>query len=165
MQNVMRNSRKPLFEERGDILEHVILKGDQGHIEITFREIFGFPSQTSHAGGYDVCGDISIISRGYKVFSEVYFSTGELYLFYRELLKSYEIVSGKASLINFEKTLQITCEFRPRGHVEISGYFIERYDIDNELKFSFLSDQSYIKATLNLLNEIIEKYGDLKGIR
>ena len=50
------------------------------------------------------------------------------------------------------------------GHVVIEGTFSEENQFNNKLDFEFNTDQSYIKYTINELENIVNKYGGMKGI-
>ncbi|MBS1587933.1 MAG: hypothetical protein JSS82_20560 [Bacteroidetes bacterium] len=51
------------------------------------------------------------------------------------------------------------------GHVDVSGSFSETNEYANELIFVFKSDQTFIANTLRELSAIVDKYGDMKGVK
>jgi hypothetical protein len=144
-------------------MEQFNLKGDNGYIVISIDEIHGYPTTTSHFGGYDAKGTIEVKSGNYKVTGELWFTTGEVYSFYRQLLDCYKSLQGTATFSNYEVNLIIVVAFANRGQVIITGNYKEQAHVNNELRFEFSSDQSYMANTLSELTSIIEKYGDMKG--
>ncbi|XEC96710.1 hypothetical protein AB6A23_09350 [Paenibacillus tarimensis] len=103
------------------------IKGHQGYIYLSLEEVFGFPNETSHFGGYDVRGVFEVRSCYYFAKGELWFSTGEVFSFYNQLKDAYKSISGEASFINSEANAEIKIVFNAkRGHVVISGYFKEQ---------------------------------------
>jgi hypothetical protein len=51
-------------------MEEFTLKGNQGYIRFCLEEVMGFPSDTSHFGGYDTKGGVEIKSGNYYVHGE-----------------------------------------------------------------------------------------------
>jgi len=142
------------------------LKGKQGFIRIELKEVFGFPKETSYLGGYDVKGKIQIKSGNYYVKdAELWFSTGQIYEFYKQLLKCYEELEG---IINFPNTdsseLKLVLEFTGLGKFKIQGIFQEYLSVENFLEFEFESEQSYLISTLAELKEIVDYYGGNEGL-
>ena len=142
------------------------LKGKQGYIRIELTEVLGFPKETSYLGGYDVKGKIEIKSGNYYVKdAELWFSTGQIYEFYKQLLKCYKELKG---IINFQNPdsseLKLAIEFTGLGQFTIYGSFQEYFSKDDFLQFAFESEQSYLTSTLAELKEIVDFYGGNKGI-
>lgn len=146
-------------------MEKFTIKGNSDFITVIFEEVFGYPDSTSHFGGYDLRTFIEIKSGNFCVKSSLYTSTGELYEFYQNLKKCNEELTGTANFISYEGNLELIAEYDNLGHVNIKGAFTEQNQYDNELKFEFSSDQTFIKSTVNELGFIADKYGDKKGIK
>ncbi len=144
------------------------IKGSNGFIAITFKEVYDFPDRTSVLGGYEVRGNIEIQcgSKGwYSANGELYFSTGQVYTFYNQLNQAYENLSGEVIFINeYDKTLEVKIEFDDKGRVLITGQYQEFAHENNELTFEISSNQTYLSATIQELRSIVKKYGGLKGI-
>ncbi|MCM3630566.1 hypothetical protein M3194_24850 [Paenibacillus glycanilyticus] len=148
------------------ILLDFIVRGKQGSfIRITLDEIFGFPTTTSHFGGYDVKGSTEIKSGSYYVNGEVWFSTGDTYEFYNQIVRCYTELDGTAIFCSTEENLKFEVKFYNRGQVVIEGCFQEFAHEDNELKFEFESNQSFFVETLDGLKKVVNQYGGLKGVR
>ena len=65
------------------MMEKLSIKGESGNfIEIFYLEVYGFPDNTSHFGGYDVLAKINLKSEGFTINSNFYTSTGEIYTFF-----------------------------------------------------------------------------------
>lgn len=132
---------------------------------MTFAEVFCFPETTCHWGGYDLSSIIEIKSRSFNVKSVLYTSTGQIYQFFQQLKSCNEKLSGTAKFVSYEGNLDFTAGYDNLGHVNIKGRFSEQNQFDNELKFEFTSDQTFIHSTVDELNLITDKYGDMKGIK
>ena len=141
------------------------IKGIDEYIELTIGEIWGFPNETSYGGGYGAKGILSIRAGKYSVAAVHYFTTGELYDFFKALEKCYETVSGAAVLENTERELELKCEFNKLGHVIVSGTFQANPSVNNMLSFEIITEQTQIKDTLAELKNIYETFGDTKGKR
>lgn len=147
-------------------MNEFVVRGKQGcFIRIALDEVFGFPNLTSHFGGYDVKGTAEIKSGNYYVKGELWFSTGEIYEFYNQLVRCWTDLTGVATFWTSEANLKLEVKFNNHGQVVIEGYFKEFANQDNELKFEIESNQSFFMETIEGLGEVINHYGDLKGIR
>jgi hypothetical protein len=146
-------------------VESFTIKGESDFLTLTFTEVFGFPETTCHWGGYDLRTMIEIKSRDFYVKSVLYTSTGEIYQFFQQLKSNNEKLSGTAKFISYEGNLDFTAVYDNLGHVNIKGRFSEQNQFDNELKFEFTSDQTFIRSTVDELSLIADKYGDMKGIK
>ncbi|WP_047155482.1 WapI family immunity protein [Aneurinibacillus tyrosinisolvens] len=146
-------------------MEGFILKGEQGYLQLHLDEVYGFPEQTSHFGGYDAEGTLEIKSNNYFVRGKLWFTTGEVCSFYEQLGRAYDLFSGEATFSSSEVNLEFKITFDSRGHAVFKGYFKELHHLDNELKFEIESDQSYFESTLADLKKFVQKYGGLKGVK
>jgi len=140
------------------------LRGLDGSIELFIDEVFGFPNETSYGGGYYAKGRINIDAGGYSVKSQHYFTTGELYEFLNALTVCQNELLGKAELKNTERELELVLTYNKLGHVNVSGEFQDRMDIDRKLVFEFQSDQTQIQETLSDLRKVIAVFGGKKGV-
>jgi len=146
-------------------MHEFVLRGKEGSFaQITIEEVFGFPNMTSHFGGYDARGTVEIKSGNYYVKGELWFSTGEAYQFYNQLVRCWADLDGVATFINHEANLNLEVKFNNRGQCAIVGYFKEFAHEDNELKFEIESNQSFFVETLDGLKKVVNHYGGLKGI-
>lgn len=141
------------------------ITGLDGSIELVIDEVFGFPNETSYGGGYSARGRISIVAGGYSVNSQHYFTTGELYELTKSLTKCQKEIAGKAELENAERELELVFTYNKLGHVNVSGEFQERLDINRKLIFEFRADQTQTQEMLSGLNKVIYVFGDNKGIK
>ena len=145
-------------------MESFEIKGDNGFLKIEIKEVFGFPNRTSHFGGYECRADIHIKIPSYQVEGNFYTSTGEIFKFYNELEKCQIVLKGKAEYSTMENNLEMIIKYNDLGRTEISGRFQQYMDAVNCLEFEINSDQSFIKNTLDELEVIVKKYGNMKGI-
>lgn len=145
-------------------MESFTLKGENGYIKINLEQVFDFPNNTCHWGGYDAKANIEIQSGNFKVNSSFYTSTGEIFLFYNSLKENNDLLSGKVFYKNYEENTFITLTYDNIGHITIEGTFSEENEFSNKLDFEFNTDQSYIKYTINELESIVKKYGGMRGI-
>jgi len=147
-------------------MEKLLIKGESGSfIEIIYSEVYGFPENTSHFGGYEVSAKINIKSEGFSLNSNFYTSTGEIYAFFENLKICNKNLSGSTKYISYEENLEIFVSYDNLGHVKINGSFHSHSFLNNKLIFELISDQSYISETLNNFQPIINKYGDDNGIK
>ncbi|MHB8208138.1 WapI family immunity protein [Mucilaginibacter sp.] len=146
-------------------MEEFTLKGNGSYLKIELVEVYGFPESTSHSGGYDTKSIVEIYSDGFKVSSIVWISTGEIFEFYRSLKQTNQLLIGTAYLYHLEGNLECNATYGNDGHISIRGIFSKQNMLDNQLKFHFESDQSYIQSTLIELEIITNKYGGMKGIK
>ena len=146
-------------------MEEFILQGGANFLKITFSKVFGFPDQTWHFGGYDTESELEIYSDGFKIHSNLYISTGDIYEFYQQLVEANKILSGSVHLMSYEGNLECDLKYNINGHISISGIFSKQNMYSNKLNFHFESDQSYIQSTLHQLEAITNKYGGPKGVK
>ena len=139
------------------------IKGEADFVRINLEEVFGFPDETSHWGGYDVNASIEIKSGNFQVRSTFYTSTGELFEFYERIKKCNEVLKGFVLYENYEKNLSMKASYDDLGHLEISGTFSENDNFRNKLNFEFNSDQSFIRYTIEELELIATQYGGMNG--
>lgn len=145
-------------------MESFQIKGDNGLIRIELDEVFGFPNQTSHFGGYECRADIEIKIPNYHVKGDFYTSTGEIFRFFEELNKCQKEIKGEAKYLTLEGNLELKVKFDNSGHAEINGRFQQSMGVENILHFEINSDQSFLKYTVDELKVFVNKYGDNKGI-
>jgi hypothetical protein len=147
-------------------MNQIHIEGEtQQRLIISFIKVHGFPDSTSHAGGYDVNGEVEIQSGNYFVKGSIWITTGEIFSFYEALKKVYRNCDGKAEIQNFEKNFQLSIEIDKRGRATIQGKYNEHHHVGNELIFSFESDQSYLVKTIEELKDIHLSYGGMMGIK
>ncbi len=145
-------------------MEEFTIYAGADFVKVKLENVYGFPENTCHWGGYDVQAGIEIKSGKFNVKSSFWISTAEIYNFTRELKQCYNTLKGCANLISYEGNLKLIGEFDGIGHVIFKGYFSEQNEWANELRFEFESDQTFIQSTLVELEQIVLKYGDAKGI-
>lgn len=141
------------------------VKGNADFVKVSLIEVFGFPNKTCPWGGYDVKARVEIKSGNFYVNSIFYSSTGEFYLFYLALKKCNTHLGGKVIYKNYEENFFLMVTYEIQGHVNINGTFSEENNLCNKLDYEFHTDQSYIRFTLEELEKIVNKYGDMKGIQ
>jgi hypothetical protein len=139
------------------------IRGFSGFLQLEIEEVFGFPDETSHFGGYDTKTKLQIESNGFCVNSELWLSTGEVFNLYKSLKTSHERLKGFAKFDSSEGNLSFTISYEPLGHVSIKGEFNDNNQEANLLKFEISSDQSYLNRTLVELTQFVRKYGDNSG--
>ncbi|AEA43023.1 WapI family immunity protein [Fluviicola taffensis] len=141
------------------------IQGEADYIKFTYNEVFGFPNETCHWGGYDSQVTLEIKSRNFRVIERFYTSTGELYEFAQRLKIANENIHGVVTFISYEGNLEFTMSYDKLGHVRIKGVFSEQNEFSNELIFEFNSDQSFVNRALEEISVITEKYGGMNGIK
>jgi len=138
--------------------------GCNQHIRLNVDEVFGYPNEISYGGGYGAKGTININVGPYKVCTNHYFTTGELYTFFQQLQKCYDNIKGEAVLLNIEHALNLKISFGKFGNVVVSGKFQERQDVSNILYFEMDTDQAAIFDALTSLKVLCRLFGDEKGV-
>ena len=139
------------------------IKGNADFVKVDLIEVFGFPNETCHWGGYDVKAGIEIKSGNFHVKSTFYSSTGEFYQFYERIKNCNKHLSGKVIYKNYEENFFLIITYDNQGHVNISGTFSEENSYCNKLDYEFNTDQSFIRYTIEELELLVDKYGDMKG--
>lgn len=91
------------------------IKCKQGFIRIELQNASGFPKETSHFGGYDAEGIVEIKSGNYYVLGEIWFTTGNVYEFYKQLDKCYRELKGMAVFWNYETSSETRGCIQPLG--------------------------------------------------
>lgn len=144
-------------------MEEFTVKGGGDFIKIELSEVFGFPEETCHWGGYDTRATLVLKIGSYNVKSDFYTSTGEIYNLYVALAKSNKTLTGKVEYSSYEGNLILSLTYNKLGQIMIEGEFREKLHLRNQLSFEFESDQSYISSSLVELEKIVEKYGGMTG--
>ena len=147
-------------------MDEFVLAGDNNnYLKIKINEIFGFPNETCHFGGYDTKSQIEIKTDGFSVLAQFYISTGEIFEFYKHLSAANYSLTGIVYFRSYEGNLDSQIKYDDTGHISVTGTFSKQNWFGNLLKFDFKSDQTYVHHTLNQLKIITDKYGDMKGIK
>ena len=141
------------------------IQGEADYIKFTYVEVFGFPNDTCHWGGYDSQVTLEIKSRNFTVKETLYTSTGELYEFAEKLKIANEKIEGVVGFISYEGNLEFNMIYDNLGHVAIKGQFSAQNEFSNELQFEFNSDQSFVRKALDEISSITAKYGGMKGVK
>lgn len=139
------------------------IEGSTGFIRIGIEEVFGFPNQTSHFGGYDTKSTITLKSNSFSVYSDLWVSTGKFYNLYQDLKVAHSELRGDVKFISIEHNLSFIISYNNLGHIIIKGEFADNHPENNLLTFEIVSDQSYMNKTLTELKQIVRKYGDNSG--
>jgi hypothetical protein len=79
---------------------------------------------------------------------KLWFTTGEVYEFYKQLDRCYHELKGAAIFLNYKTSLKIEIIFNHFGQVILKGYYKGKFHLENELPFEIESDQSF--AILNI---------------
>ena len=141
-----------------------MMTGMDGSIQLKIEEVFGYPGETSYGGGYGAKGTLDIKSGGFVASAPHYFTTGELYVFYQQLQVCFDNLTGRATLDNTERELDLQCEFNKFGHVILTGSFQANPTERNILQFEIKSAQIQVKETLLHLKEVYAVLGDNQGV-
>jgi hypothetical protein len=145
--------------------EFSIKGGNDNYLKFSFQEVYGFPQSTSHWGGFEVRTSLEIKSGNFSVKSTMWVSTGELYEFFKNLESANKELRGKVEFKNYERNLEFIIAYNELGHATVGGTYFDLGHLENELKFEFNTDQSYLTLTIQDLKQITLKYGDMKGIK
>ncbi len=146
-------------------MENITLQGEENFLSITFDDVYGFPNSTCHWGGYEVRTNLKIKSGNFQVNSILWTSTGELHEFFQQLKECNRNLKGIANYMSYEGNLIFTATYDTMGHVTIKGEFSEQNQYNNNLRFEFLSDPTFISNTIQDLERISEKYGNMFGVK
>ncbi|MET4105972.1 hypothetical protein [Hymenobacter sp. UYP22] len=145
-------------------MEEFTISGRDSCLTIRLVEVYGFPDNTSHWGGYDTRAAIHVKVGGFSVDSTLWTSTGELFELYQQFRICNESVKGTVRFESYEHQLNFTAHYTPAGQILIEGVFSEFSDSNNELTFHMHTDQSYIQSTLAEMQKIVQKYGGMEGV-
>ena len=64
----------------------------------------------------------------------------------------------------YEGNVKFTAAYDFGGRIEINGTFRANGQFGNELCFEIITDQTYIQSTIVQMKQLIDKYGDDKGV-
>ncbi len=140
--------------------EHLAFQihAENGFVKIRILEVFDFPEKTSFLGGYDTFSTIEIKSSGFTAKVNLYITTRNIVDFYRMISKCYDSLEGSAYLKSYEDDFSLAVQFDNLGHARVFGELSEHLNTSNTLKFNLLTDQSYLKKTIEELRIICAKY-------
>jgi hypothetical protein len=141
------------------------LAGSTGSLTVELEEVYGFPHQTSHFGGYDTRSRLRLRSHGFAVDAVVWLSTGEVHAFYQQLRTAHAQLKGLARFASSEENLCFTLTYEANGHVRLTGEYWEFKEESNRLQFEIASDQSFLHRALTELAQWVEHYGGDDGQR
>lgn len=136
-------------------MDSISIKGETGFIKIVFDEGYWFPEIKNFSDWYDVKTLIEVKSSDFHVNSTFWTCMAELRDFFQQITECNTTLQGTAILNAHESDIEITVTYGSRGQVNIKG---KVSDWNNELKFEFLSDQSYIKNSIDEHQLIDKKY-------
>lgn len=138
------------------------LKGNNGKIELTIDEVFGFPGNACIEGGYGFLGHLDLHVGSYEVHcAEFYSSTGRLHRLLAGLQTIYQTLEGTARYKHlYENDFQFVVEMTHFGHAAITGSFHECPHLSNELTFEMETDQTCIERAMNDLKAVERAFGD-----
>ncbi|RYY36555.1 MAG: hypothetical protein EOP46_06015 [Sphingobacteriaceae bacterium] len=145
-------------------MEEFEIKGDKASLKVEIQNVYGYPNETSHFGGYDARLSVKIDIDGFKVIGDMYSSTGQLYELYLQLSECNFILKRSVHFENYEINLEFDTVYDINGKINVKGKFSKNSELSNILQFEFNTDQSYINSTLLQLKVFVDKYGDNKGV-
>ncbi|WP_017413913.1 WapI family immunity protein [Clostridium tunisiense] len=140
-------------------MEEIVIGGYNSFIKFNIEEVYGFPNQTSYLGGYDAKGSVEVKSGDFYAKIEIWLTTKDFAMLYEQLNRCYQDISGEVKFISCECEVEFSLVFDNKGHISIKGMVSERMS-ENELKFDFGSDQSFMFQCLDQLKRFIKKYDD-----
>ena len=146
-------------------MEEFTLNNETEFVKIKLTKVFGFPEETCHWGGYDSQAQIEIKSGPFSCSSSFYISTGEISQFCQKLQTCYSDLEGELSLKSYEHNLKLNLVFDKLGHININGEFTDNNLENNSLSFEFDTDQSFLKSSIQDIENIVNKYGGMQGIK
>ena len=94
-----------------------------------------------------------------------YFTVGNLFKFYTQLIKCYNEVNGVAILEDYssQRTMLSMYFNACTGHVAIDGKFATPGGMVNLIGFGFETDQTYIKPIINKLKRFFDELAKIQG--
>ncbi|HWI63418.1 MAG TPA: TetR/AcrR family transcriptional regulator [Symbiobacteriaceae bacterium] len=136
----IRNREKGL-----SLMNQFALKGEHGHVTIGFE-----PNTDGRA-------TVVIENWNYRAMGKVWLSREQLAAFRDELQGTYKTLTGTARLTNTEGQSRLSVEvvFDKRGNGVVRGFYRETPSEENELRFSIVTDQSFVAAALEQLAEAV----------
>jgi hypothetical protein len=146
-------------------MDSFTLAGSTGSLILQLEEVYGFPHQTSHFGGYDTRSRLRLHSHGFSVDSVLWLSTGEVFTFYQQLRTAHAQLVGVARFASSEDNLSFAVAYLPSGLVALTGEYREHTPEANRLAFEIASDQSYLHRAVAELAQWAEYYGGMDGKR
>ena len=102
---------------------------------------------------------VSVVVRGFSADYTTSFDLSAFVRFHDELAAAYASLTGRASFVTLEETLELGIEMTRTGGAVISGT-ARRYLPEVALTFEYESDQTYLGPACEQLAEIIERCGN-----
>jgi len=130
-------------------MEGFDIKGDNGFIEFRLKSLLGPAYESDFPEQYDCLMKINLKISNYGVKGEFYTSTSEIRRFYTDLQVCHNKVSGEARYLTLDENIELCVKYKKKGHCEVKGRFIQDFMIDNRLTFEIVSDQSFMKYTVD----------------
>lgn len=136
-------------------------------VKLEILNVYDFPNRTSFRGDYDINCKLEIDVGNYLVKTDNYLSpTGTLYNFYIDLKRCFDSLNGHSTYNVYipENDLKMELDFK-NGHIFINGLYRDDPSLKNVLTFEFKTDQSYFPPVIKSLKNIVDIFGDNKGIK
>ena len=105
-----------------------------------------------------VNGHVSIRVGAFYGEFDAAFTTGDFVRFRTELEPLFETLSGQAQFSTLEGQLEFTLVGNGRGKIQVKGSGSDHPSLENELRFEFCLDQTFLPSTFRGLNEIISEF-------
>lgn len=135
------------------------ITGTRGEcIKMEVAEVFGYPSEPSFRGGYDVRCNLEITVGVYACRTTHYYTaTSAIHNFYVALTDCYEKLDGTATYNVYcpENDLTLEVTFNKAGRVDLCGKYRDDLAQNTALTFEFVTDQSYFKEILSDLKKLL----------
>ncbi|HTE20135.1 MAG TPA: hypothetical protein VK689_17360 [Armatimonadota bacterium] len=101
---------------------------------------------------------VAVVVSGFTAEYAASFDLPAFSRFHDELLAAYATLTGRASFVTIEETLELGVEMTPTGGAIVTG--VARKQIPEvALTFEFDSDQTYLGLPCQQLAEILERHG------
>jgi hypothetical protein len=142
-------------------VEVFTLHADEDRVQVSLDEVVGLPDHL-----YNARGRVAIDCGAYHVHGPLWFSTGEVWQFYRHLRAAYDALTGQARFCSGpEGNLDFTLRFTSRGHWTVNGLYEELHAPYRSMRLQFVleGDQSYLVDTLAQLADFVARYGNSHG--
>ena len=140
------------------------IRGEDGFIRISIKDVLGFPERTTYSGGYETESTIELKCQTITANGTLWISTGEIYTLFKSLEKCQKSLSENLEFETDEHDLKLQILYEIGGKTRILGEYRPRPDLLTILNFEIPGDQSYLNQTLTELKKIVNKYGDNQGI-
>jgi len=136
---------------------NVEVAGRAAHVRI---EVLGYenPAAENVSDANWLTCRVEVCVRGFEGHIDAAFTTQDFAAFWRSLSSAVTDLKGEAMFETDEHALSLDVKFNMTGNVSVTGVIREPDRSRMSLAFSFESDQTYMRRTVDALEEVTHQF-------